>query len=140
MLSTCRRPAGVPATHTQLTQQAKAAPPAYPLVHPAESSNSSSNAPTATQLPPASPPQVSEVTPNKVSSNGSAAAAGTQAQSGNRTDAPAASPAAANGGYLSPGRKAAGKAAGAGAVGVGGLAGAGSPAVDAQMPPAIGVA
>jgi hypothetical protein len=83
------------------------------------------------QLPPASPPQVSEVTP-KVSSS-AAAAASTQPQSGDRSDAPATWPAAtaaaANGGYLSPGRKAAGKAAGAG-----------SPAVDTQMPSAIGVA
>jgi hypothetical protein len=135
----CRRPSRVPAPYSQLPQQqqGKAAPPAT-LMQPAESSSSSINAPAATQLPPASPPQVAEVAPKGISSS---ASAGTQPQPGSRTDGVAAAwPAAANGGYLSPGRKAAGKIVSAGAAAVGGLAVAGSPAVDAQMLPAIGVA
>uniref|UniRef100_A0A383VJH9 Uncharacterized protein n=1 Tax=Tetradesmus obliquus TaxID=3088 RepID=A0A383VJH9_TETOB len=119
------------------------------LAQPAESSNSSSDVPAATQLPPASPPQLSEVTPKLAS-----AAAATHTASPSRSsgtvlpDAPAAWPpatAAANGGLASPGRKAAGKSAAAaaaagGVAAVGGLAGAGSPAVDAQLSQAIGVA
>ncbi|KAF6265784.1 hypothetical protein COO60DRAFT_1476148 [Scenedesmus sp. NREL 46B-D3] len=135
---------GVPSAHSQVPLQqlqAQAASPASP-VQPAGSSNcsTSTSAPACTQQPAALTPQASEVAATGSSTESAVCIA--SADTGSHTDAPAAWQAAdvaVQGGCML-GREAAGVHPGAGAAALGGLAGAWSPAVDAQLPQAIDVA